>query len=226
MTLADLKTKIIDTVKDASEKLTSDDYDRNITAALNRYSRHKPGTKVADVVGNGTHDYDLPSGWTDEFSDISRIEYPIGDVPATVLDADVYEIYQTPTGKKLRLKEDAPLASESFRVSFTILRTAATIPAGDADAFVWLAAALCCEDLANAFAQTENSIIAADAVDYKDKSSKFASRAKRLMQLFKEHLGLKEDDSTAAASAIIDMDVNYPGGWDRLTHPRRQREKR
>lgn len=227
MTQTELRLRVINTVKDDSGKLADpDDYDRNVTAAVNKYSKHRPDTKVVDIVGNGTHDYSLPSGWIDGFSAVKAIEYPIGDVPDTVLEKDEHEIYQSSVDKKLRLKYAAPTAAESFRVTFTIPRTAATIPDGDIDAFTWLAASLCCEDLANASVQTSDSTIAADSVNYRSKTQEFASRAKRLLQLYKEHLGLKDDDLTTPASAVIDLDIGYPGGRERLTHQRWTRERR
>ncbi len=218
---------VINQVKDDAGKLTKpDDYDRNIGAALKRYSKHRPATKVLDIVGDGTQEYALPSGWVNEYSAVTAIEYPIGDIPKSLLEKDEYEIYQTPDGDKLRLLIYAPAATESFRVTFTVLRTVTSVPEGDIDAFTLLAAALCCEELSNAYAQSSDSTMQADAVDYKDKSYKFAQRAKRLMQLYKEHLGLKEDDAVPAAVAIGDLDIGYPGGGDRLTHPRRARERR
>ncbi len=226
-TLADIRQKVVDTVKDDSGKLViPEDYDRNIAAALNRYSGHRPDVLVVDVSGAGVHDYALPAGWVEGFSAVKAIEYPAGDVPAAQLDADDYEIYQTPTDKKLRLKTAAPSAAETFRVSFTAPRAYAGIPSADLDAFVWLVASLCCEELATAFAQSGDTTISADSVDYRDKTQRFASRAKRLMQLYKEHLGLKDEDLTPPASAVTDLDIKYPGGGARLTHPRPARERR
>lgn len=227
LTLADIRQKVVDTVKDDSGKLANpEDFDRNIGAALNRYSVHRPSVLVADIAGNGGHDYSLPSGWSEGFSLIKAVEYPAGNVPADYVDNDEYEIYQSPTARKLRFKADAPSAAETFRVSYTALRSYATIAAADIDAFVCLCAAFCCEELATAFAQSGDSLVAADSVDYRDKTQRFASRAKRLMQLYKEHLGLKDDDVTPPASATTDLDVGYPGGRDRLTHPRYLRERR
>jgi hypothetical protein len=202
-------------------------YDRHITAALERYSKHKPAVTVVDMAGNGTHDYAIPAGWVDEFSSLVSIEYPVGDVPESLLDEDDYKIYQTTSAKKVRLINDVPPVGVSFRVSFTIPRTAITVPAGDVDAVAWLAASLCLEELANAFAQTGDSTIAADVVNYRSKSSEFAARAKRLMQLYKEHMGLKDGDTAPAAAVIRDFEQKkYPGGLDRLTHPRGARERR
>lgn len=222
----DLLLKIKAIVKDDSAKLADSDYESAIADALNRYSRHRPDTKAVDITGNGTHGYDLPSGWIEGFSAIKSIEYPIDDVPATLLDQDEFEIYQAPTKKQIRLLNDSPAATDSFRAIYTILRTTLTILTSDVDAFCSFAAAISLETLANAFAQTSDSTIAADSVNYRTKSYEFAQRAKRLMQMYKEHMGIKEDDTTPAASAVVDLDMKYPGGGERLTHPRWTRKRR
>lgn len=228
-TLADIRDKVVGMVKDTSGKLTNPgDFDRNITAALARYSRHMPDTAVVDVTGNGTNDYSvsLLTGWVDGFSDVRQVEFPVDEVPESLLDGDEFHIYQKPSGKVLRLASEQPAATEAFRATFTIPRAATTVPDGDVDAISQLAASLCCEELANAYAQTGDPTIGADSVNYRSKSQEFASRAKRLMQLYKEHMGIKGDDAAPAASAVADLDMGYPGGGDRLTHPRRGRERR
>ncbi len=226
-TLEDLRTKVIAIVKDTSGKLVNPtDYDAKITAALNRYSKLRPDKLVEDVAGSGTSDLDLPEGWVDEFSTIKSIEYPVGDNPESILDADEYALYRSPDGEKIRLRSDSPAATEVVRIAYTVPRSATTVPAVDVEAVCSLAAALCLEDLANAAVQTADPTMSADVVNYRTKSGEFASRAKRLMQLYKDHLGLKEDDTTPPASAVADFDEKYPGGLERLTHPRWARERR
>ena len=213
-------------IKDDSGKIETEEIRSCLTEAVKRYSTHRPAVDVEDIDGDGGHDYDLPEGWVDGFSAIRSIEYPIGDIPATLLDAEDYSIYQSPDSLQLRLISDAPPATEEFRVSYTIPRTAATILDGDIEAVVNLTASLCCEILANVYAQTSDATIGADIVNYRSKSSEFAARAKRLMALYKEHLGIREDDSTPAAAGVSSLDMKYPGGMDRLTHPARQRRLR
>lgn len=225
-TLFNMRSIVTDKIKDDSGKITTEDKDRNILEAIKKYSKHRPDLKVVDIAGNGTHDYSLPTGWIDEFSIIRSIEYPVGNVPADYLDADDYEIYQTTTAKKIRLNTYSPSASDSFRVSFTIPRTDTTIPDNDVDAVCNLASSLCLEELANFYIQLGDSTIGADSVNYRSKSYEAAQRAKAMLRLYKEHMGIKEDDTTPAASAIIDLDMKYPGGAERLTHPRWRREKR
>ncbi len=59
---SDIRERTIGIVKDDAAKLVNPgDYDRNINAAIYRYSKSKPDTKVIDVTGNGSHDYSLPT---------------------------------------------------------------------------------------------------------------------------------------------------------------------
>lgn len=218
--------KVTAKVKDDSGKLKPGDIERNIYNAIALFSKHKPNTKVVDVTGDGTQDYATPTGWVDGFSVIKSIEYPVGNVPADLLDEEEYTIYQTTSAKKVRLLTVAPPATETFRVTFTIPRTELTIPDNDVDALANLAASLCLEELANAYTQTSDSTIGADSVNWRSKGYEFSQRAKRLYQLYKEHMGIREGDLTPPASAVIDLELNYPGGADRLTHPRWRRERR
>ncbi len=213
-------------VQDASGKLESTDFDQILDHAIRQYSKHRPDEKVVDIVGNSTHDYDLPAGWSAEFSQISRIEYPIGGMPEELLDADEYYIYKTPTGSKLRMVSATPPATASFRVTFTIPRTDISIADNDVDAVTMLAASFCLEVLATRYVDTSDPTIAADMVNYRSKSSEAASRAKTLRGLYKEHIGMKEDDGTPPAAVVSSSELNYPGGMDRLTHPRRARRLR
>jgi len=221
-----LKDEITNIVKDESGKLLDNDIDRYMLFAIRTYSRSRPDIAVVDITGDGGHDYALPSSWVDGFSRIMIIEYPIGDIPAQYLDEDDYCIYQNETTKLLRLLYDSPSASNDFRVVFSIPRTDSTIPDNDIDAVCNLAASYCLEQLANAYAQTSDSTISADSVDYRSKSYEFAQRAKRHIAIYKEHMGIKEGDTVAAATGIVNLDWKYPYGMDRLTHPKWARDLR
>lgn len=225
--IATLRTKVIGIVRDDSGKLVDpDDYDSKILAAIKQYSKYRPADLTEEFAGTGSHDYSLPETWEPGFSSINWIEFPAGRMPEVLVDPENWSLYKGPTEIKIRLIADAPSSSDKIRVNFTILQTAETLPAVDEDTLCLLAASFCLEDLANAFAQMSDSTIDADAVNYRSKSSEFAARAKRTLQLYKDHMGLKEDDTVAPASAVIDQDEKYPGGFERLTHPRWARRKR
>jgi hypothetical protein len=221
----DLRDIIIRTVTDDTGRI-ADEYDMKLAEAIRRYSGFKPAIEVEDIIGAGSNDIDMPQGWVDDFSIIQSVEHPPGRMPANILDTDEYQIYQSPDGKKLRLLTLCPSTTELIRVTYTIMRTDGTIPDADIDAVCNLAAALCLDLLANQSVQSGDPTIAADSVNYRTKSSEYAARAKRHMQLYKEHMGIKDGDTTPAASAIVSHTENYPGGMDRLTHPRSGRRRR
>ena len=212
--------------KDNSNRLNQDDYADAVNAALAEYSRHKPLEIVIDIPGNGTHDYNPPTGWIFEFSNIRQVEYPASMVPASYLEKDCYEIYHAPDGEKIRLLTATPSSLETVRITFTVPRTEATVPVTDLDAVSHLAAAHALIMLANRYLDTSDPLIAADTVNYKDKSDIAARRAKELAKNYREHLGIKEDEQVPAASVSADMSLKYPGGSDRLTHARWANQRR
>ena len=199
MNLVDLvKSK----VKDSSGKLTDpDDYLSAVTEALNRYSKARPFETVADIPGDGGHDYDLPSDWLDGFSTIPALEYPVDQVPEQIIDRRDWKIYSTPAGKKLRLLTVTPAADETLRITYTVYHTEDSVPAVDLEAVANLAASVCCIMLAAAFGQSSDSIIQADSVNYGSKADSFRRLAGSLEGRYKEHLGIKDSDTVTAAMA-------------------------
>lgn len=205
-------------VKDESGRLTFvDDFLPALEAALLLYSAHRPKELVVDAPGDGSHDVALPETWVAEFSRLLRVEYPAGEVPEVILSAQRYRLYQAPTGRVLRLLDETPAADESVRLAFTAPRTEEDIITGDTDAVACLGAAICCETLANLFASANDPTIAADVVNYRTKSAEWAARAKRLRQLYLDHMGI-DDEGGAPASMTVAPPPD--GGWS-LTHGRR-----
>jgi hypothetical protein len=192
-----------------------DDYTNAIDAALTLYSKHLPKKVVDDLDGDGSHDLDLPSDWVDEFSVISRVEYPIGNVPATLINKSDWLIYQTPTAKVLRLLNDTPETGESVRVGYTVLRAEADVRTSDIDAVASLAAANCLDVLANIFTQTTDASMSADSVDYHSKGDEFGRRAKALRQRYYDHMGIKPDAPQPGNYVVADAPAD---GRIRLTH--------
>jgi hypothetical protein len=201
-----------------------------INQAIKTYSTTKPRVVVEDEDGNGTIDYAIAllADWSDGFSVIKAIEYPVDDDEAAVnvLQDDAWQIYQKPTGKQLRFLENTPSTSDDIRISYTSLHVctddACTIPAIDEGAVQMLAAATFCDMLATYYAQTSDSVIQADSVDHKSKASEYASRARTYRQQYLNHLGIKEG-SVAPASVTRDQDAKTSHGMDGMTHKKRFR---
>lgn len=209
---------VVSKVKDDSGRLTvTDDYQPAITAALERYSVHRPREVVVDVTGTGGHDVTLPASWVDEFSTLRSVEYPVDEVPAEFLTVDEWTVYNSPAGKVLRLVGDTPAETDSLRLTITVPRAEAQIKTGDTDAVASLAASFCLDTLANLFASANDPTIMADVVNYRTKSVEYASRAKALRRLYRDHVGIDEDGGAPASMTVVPP----PAGGIGLTHWRR-----
>jgi len=212
----DLLTLTTGKVKDQSEKLQyPTDYQNAIAAALKRYSKHRSRILTADIPGDGTHDYALPAGWSPGLSAIQSVEFPAGLIPEVLLDSREYRLYQTPAGQTLRIPAMTPTAAEVIRVSYNGLHTEETVAETDLDAVACLAASICCTQLAAAYGQTSSPIMQADVVDYRSKTDEFRRLADFLERQYKEHLGIRPDDTVSAAMATAEPPA---GPRTRLTH--------
>lgn len=226
-TLTDFRRKQEALLQDDAGIITPEEKDLFIAQAVKIYSRHRPKEAAADVPGTGAYEYALPASWVEDVSVLRSIEYPLGDQDPTYIPLEDVRLYRAPTGLKWRLTRDTLAVGKTARLTYTILHTvtdtASTIPAPHEDAVATLAAALGCEALATSYAQTTDATISADAVSYRTKSQEYAARAKRLAAIFREALGLKDDDAPAPASGVRDWSSNYQWGEDRLQHPKDRR---
>ncbi len=203
-------------VKDDSDKLTLvADYYPAVAAALASYSKHRPKIKVTDLPGTDSHDLALPAEWVADFSTIREVEYPLGNIPPSQLATDAWILYRSPGGLQLRMLETDIGSGESVRVSFTVMRLEADVPAGDLDALACLGAAICCEVLANLYIQSTDSTIGADVVNRGSKGGDYGRRAKALRQRYLDHIGVDEGSTQPAMSTVA---AKPKSGRTRLTH--------
>lgn len=230
MTWDDLRTEVQTELQDGAGKLTLGDIDAALRATIReRYSKDRPQVLVFDVTADGTADLPLPTpaatvgSFEVLFSTISQVEYPIGDVPETlILDSD-WRMYQSPTGTKIRLISIVPTAGDLARVTFTArhLADGSTIPDRDVYPVCYYAASLCFQKLAAIYAQTRDNTVNADVVNYRTKSQEALANAKASKQLYFNALGIDESPAGAEqkpAIALGDMDNILQGGVDRLIH--------
>lgn len=205
------------TKDDAGKLVDPTDYDNAIVEALKRYSKHRPRLACTDIAGQDGPDINLPDDWCDGLSTIQGIEYPIGTVPESLLDARDWRFYRTPTDTYIRFAAVRPAGAEEVRLLYTILHTEASVPAADLEAIANLAASVCCRKLAAAYGNTSDPTIQADVVNYRSKTDEYRRLADSLEKLYKDHLGLKDSDTTPAAMATAPPpDSTRP----RLTHRR------
>jgi len=203
---------------------------RAIARAMAEHSKHRPRKVTEDVDGTGAFDYALSelAGWADGFSVVSQVEYPVDDTDedADVLDAADWAVYDKPAGKYLRFLSGAPQTGETFRVAYTGRHTctalACTVAAADIEAVESLAAGYLARMLTAVYALDQDSSLNADSIFNGSKTKRFAELAAAYAAEYNDHMGI-QPGKPAPACVTADWDVNYPGGADRLTHPRRSR---
>jgi hypothetical protein len=211
-------------LKDAASRLDRPAQDAAIDEAVNiRFSADRPREIVTDVPGNGTNDVDVPEGWEDGFSTAESIEFPIGNVPESLVDASDWKMYRSPSGLFIRMLASVPQESDSLRVTWTMRHTPDTVPDGDFEALCAYAAALCFETMAASYIQTVDGAIAGDTVNYRTKAQECLSVAKGFRKRYFDHVGIAEDAAgtsvpQAPAMSIGNLHEELQPGLDRILH--------
>jgi len=202
-----------------------------IAQAILEHSRHRPQILVQDVDGDGSSfDFNVTNltSWSQGFSVIKQLEYPVDDDDETPNLLQEYEwtIYHKPTGYFIRFLRDTPSSDEDFRATYTALHTctdsACTVEDYDEKVVQMLASAYFCFMLSTYYAKTNDASISADSVNHTSRSSEYKAKGSMYESLYYDHLGAKKG-SPAAASTTYDWD--YDGSWasDKLTHRRHYR---
>ncbi|MBU2072767.1 MAG: hypothetical protein KKA68_21240 [Gammaproteobacteria bacterium] len=116
---------------DTDNQLSDLENERNITAAVERYSKDAPDTYTEDVTGDGGKYYSVANltYWTEGFSQVLSIEYP-----AATIASDEMPIYLEPEDwqdnywaeissvhtRHIYLPNHAPAATETMRITYTL----------------------------------------------------------------------------------------------------------
>lgn len=228
-----LDLRVAGLVQDQSGYLTGNDHEDAMREALDQYGRDAARLVIEDLAGDGdTFDFSLNAAtFAAGFSTVRRVEYPAGQRPALSLEPGDYELYQSATSTKLRLRFVTPASGETVRVTYSARHTidgldnatATTIPSWHEAAVVALAASRLLERLASRFLyEQEATVIQADAIDRQSKSDLAAKRARALEADYKAILGVTS--GVPAAGVTVDWDTTFSGsGIDYLTHPARWR---
>lgn len=188
-------------IKDDSGRLTSENIAAAVAEALNRYSSVRPWLLVRDQVAPGGHDIDLPLDWYPGFSEVLSIEHPIGSVPEKLLPRGSWRMYATPDGELIRLTSSIPQGN-SLRITFTVLHSEDSVPAGDQETVANLAASICCLQLAAIYGSAMDSTLQADTVDHQSKTDQYRRLAKEYEGRYKAALGLKDGDTVSPSMVV------------------------
>ncbi len=101
-TLASVTTDVREVlgITASGEQLTDAEVQDRIAAALDIYSKDRPRVLLQEYVGNGEHEYALPTNWVDGFSTLRTIELPAGGQVREFEDQNEIEIVRTDQTKR------------------------------------------------------------------------------------------------------------------------------
>ena len=221
-TIPEFQQLVTGHLQDGAAKLSPAEIVKAVEEAIaGRYSKDRPRKLVVDLTGDGaTIEWSLSgvAGWQEGFSHVLQIEYPQGERSPIYLEADDWLLYDAPTGRSLRFAF-ALATGKKARVQFTAPHStdASTVPDADFYAVGALAASLAARRLAAIYAQTGDSSIAADTVNYRTKSQEYLGLARQLEKQYENLLGTDPDRSSPATSRTAAWKGETAGG-DRLTH--------
>jgi hypothetical protein len=229
MSLADLRILLDDRLRETAGHCTTPQKDGSITEALKRYSLDFPADAVDTITGDGvTYTFPLPAGFEEGFSTITAIEYPLGQQVPAYLDPDTYSTYRNPTtgDLMLRLYSLTLAVGEQAGICYTgrhtVTETEDTVPASQQELVAWLAAAICCRQLAAYYAQTMEPMMGADAAYWGARAQYYLTLAEKFEQVYSNE-GTMTGESLMAASVHRDLDVTLEYGLPRFYHPSRYR---
>jgi hypothetical protein len=215
-------------------------------AILQRYSKDRPLVLVSDVQGTGTAFVALPAAFPGQdaqvgppavpaipaaygtfdplFSEITQIEYPIGQVPEEDVRSEDWELYRSPSGYQIMLSAYLPLANEQIRFTWTAQHApdGSTVPVADFYAVCDYAASLCLEGMAARASQSGDNTLGADTVNYRSKSQEYLTLAKAKRKSYFNHMGVDENALGAEDEYAISIgnmhNIMGTAGVDRLVH--------
>lgn len=224
MSLADTQALVDDLVRDKDSVIASATRDTAIDNAVSRYSADAPRVLVIDATSDGSQYLNVPAGWIDGQSSLRSVEYPIGNIPTTLIDPAAVSLYTSPGGPQFQLFF-TPIVDDALRLSFTAPHTlddsTDTIPAQHQRALACLAAADICGQLSAYYATEGAPTIGADVADHLGKTERYRNRARDLLAEYTSTVGAAPSDRTKPASATAQPVRDNSLGRPRLFHPPR-----
>ena len=230
-TRANVEAAVSAIVQDDASFISAGELDIYVDTALEQVNKDRPNRLPTDISGDGTQDYALTSAFEKGFSDIVTVETPAGESPPRFRPRDDdWFIYEDPTkaaGSQLRLRfnESTPQTGETIRVvirtPYVLTDLVTTLDPISFLAVKYKASELYFKALGARFAQTTDSTIAADAVDYGGRSQNYLFLAERFRNNYNSVIGLNEE--VKAAQAMGELDIRFAHGEDMLFHPTRLR---
>ena len=91
-------TRVLSLLQISTSALASTDAGIAVDNAVSQYSKDLPLEAISHFAGQGQYNYDIKNvlgSWTDDFSVIKKIEYPVGSQSAELLEDIDWQIYKS-----------------------------------------------------------------------------------------------------------------------------------
>ena len=235
----DYLDEIASRLQDTANKLHEvPDRQNALARAVYKYSRDKPQFVNARVAGNGTQEYLLSSAlgglWVYGYTFIEEIEYPVGNRPRTILARDEWEevddgTAQDGSNRLLSFPGLTPTSSQYFKVKLGIQMNLPEIgeqnfPNTEENFtnITALAASMCCRRMAAFYANTSESSMSADVVNYGGQTGKYLQMAAQFLEEYNMNVFGQPDAPSGVRPAFVDVDLDFPASdeGDYLFHSR------
>lgn len=224
----DYLTNIGRLVQDDADKLTADDLDTALDAALERLGRARPRQVVEDVVAEGIVAVPLPAAWIEDVSALQAVEYPLDQPLPSLLPVAEFFVYRAPSSAQLRSTVARFTMGDTVRLTYTgahvLTADASSVPTSLREGVECLAAARLLRQLAAFYAGSTDSTLQADTVQHITQSGEYLRLAKDYEGRYRDAIGQgAAGAATVAAGTVVDWNATDSRGRDRLTHPNRYR---
>ncbi len=231
-TFSDVRLIMSGLIQDAAGKLSVTTRNQAINSALGLHAQNIPAIKYQQVTGTTNDTVKTPTGWSDEVSQIIKLEYPINERPPVFLEEEDFQVIQTPTAStayRILFINAVPSSTARVGVRFTaphflgITAAQNTIPDAHIDAVANLAAHVACTQLSAFYSQQGDNLISADSVNNQSKNPNYLQLAKVFMNYYTKFFKIDEQGFAKAASIIVDVDRKFQWGADFFYHSKRWR---
>lgn len=218
--LEELRDAMQAELQDDATFLTPPEIETFLKGAIRGVNIDRPQSLVADIAGDDSADYALPSGYVRCFSTLEAVEYPAGENPPSLRpEGDDWYVYEDPTQiateqQRLRFLLSTPQVGETIRIFFTGLytveETSSNLDPRGFEAVLSLALVKAYTALAAKFSQSQDPTILADSVNYQQRVQSFLFLRQRAQENYDKVSGL--GGPVAAASVLSDADLKSPPG--------------
>lgn len=213
----------VDLVRDDAGRITSEQVDEAIAAAVAQYSAEAPRTLTVEMTGQSGQLLTAPAGWSAGESRLVSIEYPVGEVPPEyIADGAAWVLPQPDGTEKIGLADSLPAASTlwvRFTAPHEVDGQTDTVADGKRLGIAMLAGARLCGQLASWYANQTDSTIAVDAVEHKSKSELWAARERQLLAQAEVILGIglraAQNATPPAGGTVVSFEPRRGNKWQR-----------